>query len=568
MEKFSPIKRLLKLLNADKKDISQIYIYSIFIGLLNLSLPLGIQAIINFIQTGEVSTSWILLVFLVVSGIVLAGVLQIMQMRITENLQQKIFIRSSFEFAFRIPRFELNAIRRLYTPELANRFFDTMTIQKGLPKLLIDFSTAALQLLFGLILLSVYHPFFIVFSSVLLVVVCVMLYFTGKKGLETSLQESKYKYKVAYWLEELSRTMNTFKLVGTSSIPLDNTNKLVESYIQERENHFKVIYGQFLQLVGFKSLIALILLLIGGFLVINQQINIGQFIAAEIIILLVINSIEKIILNLENLYDVLTAIDKIGFVTDLPIEDEGGKLVSQASEKPMEVNIQKMSFRYSDINNYVFKDFDLTIKSGQHTAIVGDTGEGKTTLLNLIGNLYPLESGSISFNNIPAYDLNLQYLRSMIGGFTSEQKLFMGTIEENITMKRDNITLEQLIAVCQQVGLLEYIQSSKNGFSTYIDPNGKGFLASISLKIILARCIISKPKLLLMDDHQEFTYKSFKNLDQMTNQLFSEDAPWTIIASIKNENLLHHFKQVIHIENGEIIFQGTPEAYNEYKKGN
>lgn len=566
MSTIKPIQRLYRLLNVDKKDITQIYIYSVFIGLLNLSLPIGIQAIVNFIQTGQVSTSWILLVFLVVLGILLGGILQLFQLRITENLQQKIFIRSSFEFAFRIPRFDVFEIRNYYAPELVNRFFDTMTVQKGLPKLLIDFSSSVLLLIFGLILLSIYHPFFIVFSSILLIVLITMLYFTGKRGLETSIRESKNKYKVAHWLEELARTMNTFKLSGKSELPLERTNKLVEGYIAERENHFKVVYLQFWQLIGFKSLVALFLLLIGGFLVINQQINIGQFIAAEIIILLVINSVEKIILNIENLYDVLTALDKLGQVTDIKLENEGGKFVCEDNDQPMEVEINNISFKYSRDTKAIFNNFSLHINPGQHTAILGDDGSGKTTLLHLIGNLYPINKGSISFNKIPSIDLNLEDLRSSIGDYVSEQHLFHGTIEENITLKRDNIKMKDLVWVCEQVHLLDDIHALKNGFSTQIDPNGKSFSRSFAQKLILARCIITRPKLLLMDDQQRFTSSTLKDVNYLSELLFNENASWTLIAATKNENWLKHFKQIIKIDEGKVVFQGTYTEYMNYSK--
>jgi ABC-type bacteriocin/lantibiotic exporter with double-glycine peptidase domain len=568
MEAIKPIKRLFRLLNLDKRDITQIYIYSVFIGLLNLSLPLGIQAIVNFIQTGEVTSSWLVMVFLVVLGIVLAGILQIYQLRITENLQQKIFIRSSFEFAYRIPRFNIFAIKKYYAPELVNRFFDTMTIQKGLPKLLIDFSTAGLQLFFGLVLLSVYHPFFIIFSLTLLTTLVIILYVTGKKGLSTSILESKNKYKVAHWLEELARTMNTFKLAGKSDLPLENTNKYVEAYLKERENHFKVIYTQFAQLIGFKSVVAFFLLLIGGYLVINQQLNIGQFIASEIIILLIIASVEKIILNIENLYDVLTAIDKIGTITDIPIENEGGRLVCQDKSSPMSLEIKELEFKYSSEGRKIFNKLNLSIKSGQHTAILGSDGSGKTTLLHLIGNLFPVNKGSISFNNIPAVDLNLENLRASIGDYVADQLLFMGTIEENITLKRGNIAMKDLLWACEQVHLLEEIQGMKNGFSTQIDPNGKSFSRSITQKILLARCIVTKPKLLLMDDQQRFTSNTLKDVAYLSNLLFDEDASWTLIAATKNENWLKYFKQIIKIEQGKVIFQGNYSEYVQFNTNN
>ncbi len=317
-----PLKRFFNLISLDKKDISQIFFYAIFAGLISLSLPLGIQAIINFIQSGRISASWIVLVVLVVIGVVFVGILSLMQLRITENLQQKIFVRSSFEFAYRLPKIKFEEIYNMYPPELANRFFDTISIQKGTSKLLIDFSAALLQIVFGILLLSLYHPFFIVFGLFLIVLLYVIFRYSYRPGLDTSLKESKYKYKVAGWLQEIARNNFSCRKPQNFDYALNKNNALLVDYLVYREKHFAVIKKQFTQLVIFKIIITASLLLIGGFLVINQQMNIGQFVASEIIILLVINSVEKIILGLETFYDVLTSIEKIGQVTDMNSETE------------------------------------------------------------------------------------------------------------------------------------------------------------------------------------------------------------------------------------------------------
>ncbi|MFN3756301.1 MAG: ABC transporter ATP-binding protein, partial [Flavobacterium sp.] len=207
----SPLTRFYHLLQLDKKDIYQVILYAIFSGIVSLSLPLGIQAIINLIQGGRVSLSWIILVFVVVIGVILSGILRLMQMRITENIQQKIFTRSSFEFGYRFPKIKFDAIYNQYAPELANRFFDTMSIQKGVSSLILEYSAAFLQIVFSLILLSLYHPFFIVFGFMLFMLLYFIFKFSFKAGLESSIKESKFKYKVAHWLQEIARNQITFK---------------------------------------------------------------------------------------------------------------------------------------------------------------------------------------------------------------------------------------------------------------------------------------------------------------------------------------------------------------------
>jgi ABC-type bacteriocin/lantibiotic exporter with double-glycine peptidase domain len=136
--KLNPVKRFWLLLQPDKKEVRDVYVYAIFNGLLNLSLPVGIQAIINLIQGGSVNAAWIVLVVFVILGVALTGMMQIGQLRITENLQQKIFSRAAFEFAYRIPRIKLEALYKQYAPELMNRFFDIISVQKGLKFLLIS----------------------------------------------------------------------------------------------------------------------------------------------------------------------------------------------------------------------------------------------------------------------------------------------------------------------------------------------------------------------------------------------------------------------------------------------
>ena len=259
--------RLMGLLKLDKRDVLQTFYYAIFAGLVNLSLPLGIQAIINLIQGAEISTSWIILVILVTGGVAFGGLLQLMQIRIIENVQQKIFTRASFEFTYRFPKIKMSDLRDFYPPELANRFFDTLNVQKSLAKILVDFPAAVLQIVFGLLLLSFYHPFFIIYGILLLLLIYIVFKFTAQKGMETSLEESKTKYKVAHWIQEVARSLVSFKLSGRTSLAVNKNDILVSAYLEARESHFRVLVLQFIQMIGFKVLVTAGLLLIGGLLV-------------------------------------------------------------------------------------------------------------------------------------------------------------------------------------------------------------------------------------------------------------------------------------------------------------
>jgi ABC-type bacteriocin/lantibiotic exporter with double-glycine peptidase domain len=519
--------------------------------LINLSLPLGVQAIIGFVNSAQFSTSLILLIAVVVIGVMAAGLIQILQLTITELLQKRIFVRSSFEFAYRIPRFKMEALSDFYAPELMNRFFDTLTVQKGLSKILIDFSSSTLQILFGLILLSFYHPFFVFFGVALISMIIIIVWITGPKGLKTSLYESKYKYQVAHWLEEMARVMGTFKLAGETDLPLRKTNEHVEHYLKYRKQHFSVLITQFSNIVAFKTIITGGLLILGTILVVNQEINLGQFVASEIIILLVMSSAEKLIVSLETVYDVLTGLEKIGQVTDIPLEDTGGRdLAEICKDSSLSIELSNVSYKYEHSDFPVLQNISFRVEAGEHVAIVGTNQSGKSTLLSIISGLFHNYTGSVLYNGIPLKDINVVSLRDVIGDNLGQQDLFNGTLEENISVGKSDVTIEDMLWSIEQVGLSEFFKTLPKGLSTHINPEGQGLSRSIRQKIILARTFAERPKMVVMDN----VLDGLDSFDKMRiyNLITAPENPWTMMVVTDDPQLIRRCDKVIFLENGMV----------------
>ena len=550
MEKtqLTPWQRFVGLLQLEKRDIFQILYYAIFGGIVALSLPLGIQSIINLIQGAQISTSWVVLVVLVTLGVVFTGALQLMQLRIIETIQQRIFMRASFELSYRFPKINMNELRNYYPPELANRFFDTLTIQKGLSKILIDVPSALLQILFALILLSFYHPFFIIFGLLLIVLIYAVFKFTAQKGLQTSLDESKNKYKVAHWIQEVARTMVSFKLSGNTSLALKKNDVLVEEYLKARESHFRILVLQFIQMISFKVLVTASLLLIGGALVLNQEMNIGQFVAAEIIILLVIASVEKLIVGLESFYDVLTSIEKLGQVVDKELEQQDGEMPNY---KPgMEIELDDVSYQVSNREKPILKNISLKITPKSRILIQGESGSGKSSLLRLITAVVEPTAGSIYVNKFSIGSLHLNHYRSHLGLSLSEETPFEGTIRENLSFGDDNISDETIFWALEKVGLTQFIKEQPKGLKTVLNPEGKQISYNISKKIVLARAIIKKPKVLILEDplDQFNVDESNKIIDFLTDS----SNPWALIVVSSNERWKTSCSGLVTLEKGEI----------------
>ncbi|MBQ4820636.1 ATP-binding cassette domain-containing protein [Aquimarina sp. MMG016] len=542
--------RFVGLLQLDKRDILQTFYYAIFAGLVNLSLPLGIQAIINLIQGAQISTSWVVLVILVTLGVLFVGILQLMQIRIIENVQQKIFTRASFEFSYRFPKIKMSELRNFYPPELANRFFDTLNTQKGLAKILVDIPAAILQIIFGLMLLSFYHPFFIIYGILLLLLVYVVFKYTAKKGLETSLKESKSKYKVAHWIQEIARSVVSFKLSGKTNLALNKNDALVTEYLAARESHFKVLVLQFIQMIGFKVLVTAGLLLIGGILVLNQEMNIGQFVAAEIIIVLVIASVEKLITGLESFYDVLTSLEKLGQVVDKELEPQDGEMPFKQNEG-FTVELDQVSYTTAEAKRKILDDISLTISEDCTILIQGPNSSGKSTLLRLIAGLIEPDNGSVYVNNVLLSGINLNYYRAHLGQSLTEESPFEGTILENITFGDSNISMEDVYWALEKVGLTQYVKEQPKGLKTIIYPEGKQMAYTVTKKIVLARSIVRKPKLLILKDPLDQFDE--QEVTRIMNFLTEPSKPWALVVVSQNPKWIKHCGRIINIEKGKIV---------------
>ena len=544
----TPWQRFVGILRLEKRDLLQVIYYAVFSGLISLTLPLGIQAIINLIQGAQVSTSWIVLVILVTLGVVFVGVLQLMQMRIIETVQQRIFMRASFEFTYRFPKIRMNELRNYYPPELANRFFDVLTVQKGLAKLLLDVPSAVLQIVFALILLSFYHPFFIAFGILLILLIYVVFKYTIQQGMITSLNESKKKYMVAHWIQEVARAITSFKISGRTSLALEKNDKLVDGYLEARESHFRILVIQFIQMIGFKVIVTGGLLIIGGLLVLNQEMNIGQFVAAEIIILLVIASVEKLILGLESFYDVLTSLEKMGQVVDKKLESQDGINVDSAAH--LKIELDKVTYEVPNRASPILNDISITIKPSSRVMIQGPSGSGKSSLLRIISGIIEPTKGRIFVNDESLQNIHLNNYRSCLGLSLAEETPFEGSIRDNLTLT-NNISDEEVNKAIEIVGLRDYLKQTEKGLETIIYPEGKQMSFTVAKKIILARAILKKPKVLILEEPLEHFEAS--EAKRVIKALTASDNPWALIVASFNKDWESECTKVINLNNGEII---------------
>jgi ATP-binding cassette, subfamily B, bacterial len=545
---FKATNKLLKILQLDKKDVSSIYFFAILNGLIGLVLPLGIQSIVSFVLAGTISTSIVILVLIVLAGVFFNGLVQVRQMQVIEKVKQKIFTRYTLEFADKIPKLNIQKLDKYYLPELFNRYFDVPSLTKSIDKLLLDVPTALIQIAFGLLLLTFYHPIFIGFGLLLVVIVIVIVRFTSAQGLETSMRASDYKYQIAAWLQEMARVIKNFKFSKNTKLHISKTDNLASEYLDARTEHFKILLIQYWSLIIFKIVITAAMLIVGVILLVDNEINVGQFIAADIVILAIIASVEKLITTLDKIYDTLTSIQKISKVLDSEVE-LNGSLELPTINKGVEIEFKDVSFSYDD--EPVLNRLNLHVYAGQLVCISGNSGSGKSSLLRLITGAYTNYDGNVLVDSIPVQNFHLRNYRSQIGVLISQQDIFSGTLLENLTLSNPNIHINEVTHLAEKLGLKEFIQGYKQGYDAMIDPLGKRLSAGIRQEILLVRALIGKKRLLLLES-------PFSNLDpqeriNLMEYLKEERKHSTIIITSNDSTIQSQCDVVYKLEKGKLV---------------
>ncbi len=555
----SPLARLARLLGQERKLVLNIYLYAALAGLFGLTLPLGVQAIIGLVSGGLILQPVVLLIAFVIVGTMANGALQLLQLSVVESVQQRVFARLAFELTGRLQQVRLDRVTNVDLPELMNRFFEIKTIQKSLGKLLTDWVTAGLQVLFGLILLTFYHPYFSLFGMALIVTLGFIFYVTAPKGWKTSLGESKYKYRVAHWLEEIARTTRSFKFAGKATLPVDRMDHYVGGYLDNRQAHFRVLITQSVAFVVFKTVITAGLLILGSTLVVNRQITLGQFVASEIVIVTVLLAVEKLILGLADVYDILTALEKAGHAANIPGESLQGVAPLKTDGRGTRLELRGVSFTYEHSAHPALSGVTLVAESGSRLGITGPPGSGESTLLSLIAGLFPGYEGSITHDGISLRDLDLARARASVAYLGQDLPLFDGTVEENIALGRPGVRTESVLEVAARVGLDRWLQDQPDGLQSAIEAAGRSVPLSVAKRILLARALVDEPRLLLMDSFLDDEIDPADKI-MLSDLVFAPQAPWTLVVVTHDPSLLSRCDHVLVLRRGEVSASDTWSA--------
>jgi ABC-type bacteriocin/lantibiotic exporter with double-glycine peptidase domain len=549
------VERTLALFARERREILTIFFYATLAGGMSLILPLAVGGIVQLVQGRLFLQPVIVLISFVILGTIGAGAIQVGILRVVERIQQRVFARMALEFAFRIPRIRYATSLEANLPEQMNRLFEAVAIQKGVQKLLVDVPTALLTTVFGLILLTLYSPWFSLFAILVVVCLALIIRWTGPEGLQTSIVESKYKYKAVHWLEEIARAFHAFKYAGDSTLPVERMDDVIAGYLKYRKRHFAVLVKQTIALIGFKTFITAATLILGATLVQTNRLLLGQFVGAEVVIVTVLVGVEKLITSLATVYDVLTSVDKAGHVADLPLEPRGGLAPVHDPALGIAIETRELRFRYPASPTPAVDGVSLRVAPGERVAIMGVDGSGQSTLLKLLGGLMDDYDGTIRFDGITLRDLDRPALRARVGQMLSWTDLFDGSIEENIAVGRAHITPADVREAIEALDLTNEIQQLPQGMQTELTNGGRSLPAHLLNRLLIAQGIAGNPRLVILDDFFQNLTAGMRSL--IIDLLADRVRPWTVVAVSHDPQLLAAFDRVLVMQDGQVVRDGA-----------
>ena len=301
--------------------------------------------------------------------------------------------------------------------------------------------------------------------------------------------------------------------------------------------------------------LTIILMIMGGFMVIDGEMTIGNMVTVNGYLWMLNSPLRQAGWIINDLQRFLTAIEKIYkvYTTEPDIKQP---------EHVVEKRKLKGSVTFDHVNYYtnddtVLKDISFHVEPGQTVGIIGATGSGKSSLINLICRFYDVNQGRVLVDDIDVRNLNLQTLRGNIGIAMQDVFLFSDTIEGNIAYGNPDCTFEQVQAAAKIANADEFIREMPEGYDTIIGERGVGLSGGQKQRISLARAILKDPSIIILDDTTSAIDMETESMIQNELKKISDERTVFIIAH--RISSIIHADQILVLDNGRLVERGTHE---------
>ena len=543
-----PLQRLQHLIHLESQDIGTLVAYGMGIGLLSLATPIAVQALVNTIAFGALLQPLLVLTLILLVPMSFSNTLVALQFYVVEMLQRRLFVRLLGETATRLQQANIAVRDTQHLPALVNHFFDVVTLQKTAAALLLETLGYVLQTLIGMLLLAFYHPMLLAFDLFLIAALYLILFILGKNGIGTAIEQSRAKHRAVAWLENIAAN----PLLGKSQQGqafLDLASQAIaQDYLDACIQHFRVLSRQNTGALIVHTLANTFLLALGGWMVIERQLSLGQLIAAELVVNAMIYGFTRLGKTLDNFYELMASLDKIGYLQDLPQERQHGELPISA-QAGYRIDIQDLALEASGYSDPI-NACNLQLAAGDSLVISGGAERG--TLLDLLYGLRSARSGRILLDKQDLRDLSLGALRDSIG-LVRHAEIIPRSIIDNVRLGRA-IPLLEIRSLLEQVGLLQRLDTLPEGLNTVLSAHGEPLTLDEQLRLTLARVLAAQPRLLLID--KTLDHIDPQILEPILDSLLPRPQPWTLIIISQNPHVIARCTHQVRFDHGQLLETG------------
>ena len=520
-----PWQRLSQLLQLERSDMLTLLVFALGVGLLSIVVPASIEALVNTVAFGFLLWPVVVLSLVMFGFLFVAAVLRAMQTFVAECLQRRLFVRTADAFANHFARAEMEAFDGRNPTDIVNRFFEVSTLQKSVATLLVDGVGIVMITVVGLLVLAFYHPYLLTFAAVMVVLIAFLLVVLGIGGVRSSIDESYAKFDMAAWLEEIAKCPHTFRFGRGGSLALDRADSLAAAYVTARKRHFRVVWRQTLFALLLEAVGNTVLLGLGGWLVINRQLTLGQLVAGELIVTLVLTALSKIGKYIEIFYDLQASLDKLGVLDQLSLEPDGGEILPPNS-RPMAL--------VAEVVRDGHEPQRLEVGPGERVAVFGPSGSGKTFLLELLGLLRVPRQGLLEFDSIDARSLDRDATRLLVA-YVGGAETFADTLAENVRVGRRDLSSADVRRALEMVGLADRVARLPQGVATPLASDGLPLSSNEISRLSIARALAGKPRLLLIDGLIDGL--DIHDCPELVESLLDRTAPWTLVIVTARDDI-------------------------------
>lgn len=530
--RLSPGERLRRWLGRERATVLAVVAYAAMIGVISLAIPLAVQSLVNSLAFGRLLQPLVVLSLALLLLLSLAAALRVLEVYIVELLQRRVFVDVARDVARRLPAASPEAGGPWGLAERINRFFDVVGAQKSSSFLLLNATEIVMSSLAGLLVLAFYHPYLLVFDIVLVASLGFVLLRLGRGGVETAVAESHAKYELAAWLETIARRQPRFASPEGAAWGARQTDRRIVDWLARRARHFDIILRQ---TIGFATIQALAsggLLGLGGYLVWDGQLSLGQLVASELIITGVMGQLAKFGKHLESFYDLNASVDKLGLLLDLETEPTSGELLE---EGPGGIAVELQALALQD------RRCSISIEPGTRVALVGMPHRARQELFDTIYGTRMPGRGNVLLDGASVTSLAPRFRRHQIalvrGGMPAA-----GTLEDNLTSGDARATAGQLRHLLNEVGLGPMLNALPAGLETWIHPDGDPLTRDQLVALDIARAILRSPRLMLVDHALDRI--AMEQLEPLWNALTRADARWTLLIASDRPEVLERCPRV------------------------